>query len=59
MFDGVIFLRRSGGHALLMWAVLRDKLLRQAIAVDKGGVAPTGEDQAAVGPQEDLLRDPS
>ena len=34
----------------------RGELRLQAVAADEGGVSPTGEDQAIVGPQKELMR---
>lgn len=44
-------------HAILLWTMRRDELLLQAVVSDQRGVAAAGEDQAVVGPQQDLARD--
>lgn len=44
-------------HAVLLRAVRRDEFLFQAVASDQSGTAPTGEDEAIVGPQQEFARD--
>jgi hypothetical protein len=42
---------------VLLRAMGRYELLLQPIAAHQGGVSPTGEDEAIVGPQQELARD--
>lgn len=44
-------------HAILLRAMRRYELLLQAVASDQRGVAAAGEDQAVVGPQQELVPD--
>ena len=57
--DALLFQRPDDAfdHAVLLRAVWRDELLLQAVAFDQGGVFPTAEDEAVVGPQRELARD--
>ena len=44
-------------HAVLLWAVGRDELLLQAIALDQRRVAAACEDKSVVGSQKERLAD--
>jgi hypothetical protein len=56
---GALFLLRTDDaldHAVLLGAMRRDELLLQSVASNQRSIAPTGEDQAVVGSQQELPR---